>query len=290
MKKAVLFLLMLSYFSAFSQTARINGQDCPSATSCFSNVCYGQTFDLEASLSPGFTVDSVVWFERIIDGNTGLAYNSYSQVGGGALTISAPFSSLPVGNYYYRYWLVVYFSGGIETAYINLNMVDPPDALLSASSSTICAGETVFFTASGGSSYEFRVNGSIVQDSTNNQFSSNSLNNNDTVVVMVTENGCSAMSSPIIMTVHDLPTVTSVTGNTVPACVGDPASVEIIGLTDNGPWNLEVYNDASGSPSTLYFDVGSVSSSDVTILVPIGSEGFETKHLRITDSNGCSNF
>jgi len=91
------------------------------------------------------------------------------------------------------------------------------------------------------------------------------------------------------MTVHDLPTVTSVTGNAVPACVGDYVNVEITGLTGSGPWQLEALNDAAGSPGTLYFDMGTVATPNATISVPVGMVGFDTKHLKITDSNGCKN-
>jgi len=287
MKKAVLFLFLFvsSYFSAFSQTARINEYACSSpSTSCKINVCKNQNIDLTAYLDGG-NIESVVWTEQIMSTLSGPVYSS-SQVGGGDLTISAPFSTLPVGNYYYRYWLVVYMQGGgIRQAFLDIHLVDLPTAMLSASSSTICAGEEVTFLASGGAIYEFKVNGVREQIGETNLFSSSLLNNNDTVVVVVSENGCSTTSEPISMTVHEIPDLGSVTPS--PTCYGDDMEFTYSGLTGSGFWTLSFWNTEH---NVQYGDDYSVTSSGGLLTVPI-EYGTNEVHLKIIDTaTGCSNF
>lgn len=94
-------------------------------------------------------------------------------------------------------------------------VVNPtPNAVLGADKTTICAGETILFTAVPGSNpagtiYDFRVDGSTVQSSPSNTFSTNAITNGQQVTVVVTTpSTCSATSNAITITVHALPTGT----------------------------------------------------------------------------------
>ncbi len=88
---------------------------------------------------------------------------------------------------------------------------------------TICEGESVTFTGSGGTMYEFFVdNISQGSASTTNTFTTSSLTNGQKVKVTVSNgSGCSATSGEITITVNTLPTVTcpgniSVCSNALP--------------------------------------------------------------------------
>src|SRR5690606_29054385 len=73
-------------------------------------------------------------------------------------------------------------------------------------SNTLCVGETVIFTAGGGTDYEFFINGSSVQTGTGNTYTTSALTQGQTVTVEVTDGqGCSALSTGLTMTVNPLP-------------------------------------------------------------------------------------
>ncbi len=101
-----------------------------------------------------------------------------------------------------------------------------------ATSNTICAGESVTFTATGGSTYEFFVNGSSQGSASSTAtFTSTTLSDNDVVTVEVTNsNGCSVTSSGITMTVNALPTAgltSDATSNTI--CAGESVTFTATG-------------------------------------------------------------
>ena len=102
-------------------------------------------------------------------------------------------------------------------------IVNPlPVAGLTADKTTICPGDNVTFTATGGTNFIFKVNGSSVQSGASNIYSSTSLTNGASVTVDVTDaNGCSATSAPpVVITVNAVPTGTlSASATTI--CVGD---------------------------------------------------------------------
>ena len=56
----------------------------------------------------------------------------------------------------------------------------------------ICAGDTVIFTANGGTNYNFMVEGGTQQNGATNTFSTASLADGDQVTVEVTNAGCIA--------------------------------------------------------------------------------------------------
>ena len=150
----------------------------------------------------------------------------------------------------------------------------PTAALASdATSNTICAGESVTFTASGGTTYEFFLNGSSVASaSTTSTYTTSSLSNSDVVTVEVTNaNNCSATSAGITMTVNMLPTVV-VTSSSNVACYG--AANGSINVTATGASTISYsWSDGASYSST---------SEDLVNLAP------GTYSVTITDGNGCT--
>lgn len=142
-----------------------------------------------------------------------------------------------------------------------------------ATSNTICAGESVSFTATGGSTYEFFVNGSSQGSaSSTSTFVSTTLSNSDVVTVEVTNsNGCSAISSGITMTVNALPTVTV-----------DAATDVLCHGADNG--SVSITATGTATLSYAWTDGASYSSTseDISSLAP------GTYMVTVTDGNGCS--
>ncbi len=136
-----------------------------------------------------------------------------------------------------------------------------PSATLSVSKNPICSGETVTFTATGGTNYTLKVNGLPVSSNTTGIFTTNTLKDNDKVTVDVTDgNSCMATSAEIVMVVNQLP-VPTLTSTTSPAiiCAGD----NITFIADGGSsYNFKV-NGTSVSGQT-----GGKTFSSTTLINP----------------------
>lgn len=289
MKKSGLILVFLIFNSLlFAQpTMRINGE-LIGTDPYVENICSGSNLQLTISIFPSTTqVDSIRVFEYVSTDNCN-SYGTPAKRVGPDLVWLVPESGSAQPGACYKYLIQVYYNGTGQkiSGLCRINVIDPPNAQLSASTSTICTGETVVFTASGGSNYEFKINGETKQNGSSNLFSTNLLNNDDIVVVVVSENGCSTTSEPTIsMTVHEIPDLGSVTPS--PTCYGDDMEFTYSGLTGSGFWTLSFWNTEH---NVQYGDDYSVTSSGGLLTVPI-EYGTNEVHLKIIDTaTGCSNF
>lgn len=285
-RKILLLFLSFIFFShiLFSQNATINGNICPFAfpTSCLERVCEGQKFPFVAETPLGTPIDSVKWYEQKGDVNgTWSSPVLVSQV----QTIHAPVTEDAALGRRYRYTLVVYSGGSPYSAAIELDVNALPNATLNVSSNSICAGSGVLFTALGGINYEFRVNSTTYQNGIDNQFSTSSLNNNDTVKVVVTNsNGCSTTSSPIVMTVRPRPDAASVTPSST--CLGEGMNWTYSGLTGTGPWVVSFWDPTHTTQYGPDYIVTNPNGSLNDVPIPYGTPSV---HFKIQD-NHCPNF
>ncbi|MGB8492373.1 MAG: gliding motility-associated C-terminal domain-containing protein [Bacteroidales bacterium] len=148
-----------------------------------------------------------------------------------------------------------------------------PVATLVSSDNIFCLGSPVTFTAGGGVSYIFRVNGVIVQTGTSNIYTTSSLTNGQIVDVVVTNSeGCSSNSPAITNIVNPLPVATAT--NNGPVCVGT-----LLSLT-GGPSGMYLYSWTGPNGFALQSQVVSLSA---TMLMA------GTYTLTVTDAGGCKN-
>lgn len=146
---------------------------------------------------------------------------------------------------------------------ITMNVFDYPVATLSASPDTIIVvGTNVTFTAGGIGNYQFYLNGAIVQSySTNNKFSSTTLNNGDKISVTVKNtNGCTD-STTLRITVLDSITSKTISNSTLIYCTGTSANGVTVSLSN--PQSGVSYELIRISDSHSY-GIGTVSSNSVT--------------------------
>jgi hypothetical protein len=145
---------------------------------------------------------------------------------------------------------------------------------------TLCAGDNVTFTATGGTSYSYDVNGGTPVAGTgtgNAQFSSSSLANGDVVRVTVTDaNGCSSTAS-LTMVVNPLPTagLTSDATNNTTLCAGDNVTFTATGGTS---YSFDVNGGtpvAGAGAGGDEFQSSTLANGDVV-------------RVTVTDGNGCS--
>ena len=128
-----------------------------------------------------------------------------------------------------------------------------PTPTLVADKNPVCAGDLVTFTATGGTNYNFKVNGSSVQSGASATYTTTTLANNDAVTVDATNaNGCIGTSLAVFMTVNPLPTGT-LTASPATICAGDNVTFtatagaatyefKVDGVTVQGPSATNTYS------------------------------------------------
>jgi|GEM_PF-1211126 len=123
----------------------------------------------------------------------------------------------------------------------------PAELNSSAMNNSFCQGDSIIYSSSGGSNYEFFVNRVSVQNGVESSWASTSLNDKDTVhLVLTNENGCQANSVDFITDVSDATEGGILTGGTT-VCPG-VNSTELL-LTDYvgdiQKWHLSASPDFS---------------------------------------------
>jgi alpha-tubulin suppressor-like RCC1 family protein len=163
-----------------------------------------------------------------------------------------------------------------ESPAINLTVNAIPTISLSSSdpNDTICAGETVVFTGSGGDAYQFFVNGTPQGSlSATPTFATSNLLNNQTVTVNGSLLGCPSSSAPITMTVNPVPSL-GITSTDVDNVYCDG---EVVDYTVTG--------------AALYeFFVDGISQGAASATNTINSTGFGTGALELEvvgETNNC---
>lgn len=149
---------------------------------------------------------------------------------------------------------------------ITINDRKPVSVSIGANpSGSICAGSSVTFTAlptNGGStpSYQWQVNGNNVGTNSPN-FTTTSLNNNDSVKVILTSNatcatGSPAFSSTIIMSVGASFNAGTVAAQTNPICAGEQAALNVTGNSGPVQWRSSTdgsnFTNISGATSNSF--------------------------------------
>lgn len=165
-----------------------------------------------------------------------------------------------------------------ETAIVN----DAPIPTLSSSDGDdiICAGETLVFTAGGGDTYEFFLNGSSIQGpGALNTYTTATLTDGQAVYaeVSIAATSCDATSSSIITTVIDAPTPTFISGSNL-VCEGDIGEVYITEAgMNNYSWNVIGGTITAGG-----------GAGDATATVTWNATGMQNISVNYENSNSCS--
>ncbi|GAB4295057.1 MAG: hypothetical protein Kow0068_19820 [Marinilabiliales bacterium] len=138
---------------------------------------------------------------------------------------------------------------------INVNDNVVVDNTIVASSTSICTGESVTFTATATNEgtnpvYEWFINGLSVQSGTSNSYTTSSLNDNDNVYCIVTSSESCAINNPatsntISMIVSSsLPVSATISGNT-DFCAGDLVTITANALNEGASPSYDWYVNGS---------------------------------------------
>ena len=150
---------------------------------------------------------------------------------------------------------------------------------------TICAGQSVTFTASGvtNGTYEFFVQGVSqgIINAPQNTFTTSSLTNGQIVTVTGSQSGCAVISNSIITTVNSVPTAT-ISGSTSLCNTGTQSTTISVALTGNAPWTL-IYaiNGVDQTPIT-----GILTSPYTFVVNPTTTTTYTVTD--VSDVNNCN--
>lgn len=210
--------------------------------------------------------------------NTAASYEFTYSIDGGAdqpvTTSSNPYTlnASSAGRY-----KLTSFTGGVVDTNSVLVLPSPTATLVSSDGdNTICEGESVTFTAGGGTNYNFYVNGGSVQNGSSTTYITTSLADGDVVHVVVTNaSGCSDTSSDITMTVNARP-VPTLTGNQSVCTDAVETYTTESGMT-NYSWSITGGTVSAGGTST-----------DNSITITWETIGTQSVFVNYENASGCT--
>lgn len=157
-------------------------------------ICAGESITFTASPA-GLTSYTFLDGTTIVQQGTQNTYTTTSLVSGNSIRVIADNNSCA------------------DTSVAIATVVNPiPVVTLTSSDAdnTICAGESITFTITpaGLDQYDFLENGTVVQSSSTNTYTSNALSDGTSITATATDNGCaSAVTASIVVTVNPYPVV-----------------------------------------------------------------------------------
>ena len=173
-------------------------------------------------------------------------------------------------------WTVSNGSCSSNTDDVVLTNRNNPTPTLSSSDgdNTICSGQSVVFTAGGGTSYEFIVSGVSVQNGAGTTYTTSALLNGQVITVRVTNAfGCSVLSSGITMTVNPTP-VASIVSNDADNTICAGGSITFT-ATPSGASQYDFRVDGVSMQATAsnVFTTTTLSDDDVVDVVITSAAG-----------------
>ena len=185
------------------------------------SACMGASITFTATPTSGGTTPAYQWYVdgTAIAGQTNSTFTSTTLASGASITVQMTSNATPC---------LTIPTATSSPIVVTINPPIPASVSISASTNTICSGNSVTFTATptnGGTAptYQWYVNGTPVAGQTSSIFTSTTLTNSASVTVQMTSNatpcliGSPTISNAEIITVNPNPIVTAT--NNGPLCV-----------------------------------------------------------------------
>lgn len=253
------------------QTIYING-----STAGCQSTSNSLTYTVNAVPSVGLTstdVDNMYCVDASVDYTANGATNYEFIVDGVSQGPSSPTnilnsSGFAVGNYTVK--VIGEQNNCKDSTTINITVNPLPSPSLSSSDldNTICSGESVTYTGTGGTLFEFFINGvSQGASSVFNSASYNTLNDQDSISIIATSSqGCTNTASAPIITVNPTPTI--VLSSSAPLstiCIGD--NVDFTGSgADEYEFFVNGVSQGASSATNTFSTAGLTNNSTVSMV------------------------
>jgi gliding motility-associated-like protein len=182
--------------------------------------------------------------------------------------------------------IVTNANGCIANSASITNTVNPaptPTLTSSDADNTFCAGTSITFTATGGSSYDFRIGGISVQNGATATYTTTLLTNGQVVSVVVSNaNGCTASPPSITNTVNPTPTpsLTSSDADNI-FCAGTSVIFTASGGTN---YNFRVGGISAQNGASTTFTTSSLTTGQVVDVIVSNSIGCAVTSTGITNT------
>ena len=148
---------------------------------------------------------------------------------------------------------------------------------------SFCTGTSITFTAGGGINYNFRVNGTSVQNGGSTTYTTTTLTNGKIVDVIVTSTGgCTVTSSGITNTVFALPTPTFIVQPGATACSATNVTYTTQAGQTSYVWTF------TGVSGTGYSITSGGTGIDNTVTLKWLTAGSKTVTINYTNTGGCT--
>ena len=247
-------------------------------------ICSGSTVTFTAT--PGYNSYIFRVNGTQVQSGTGNTYNTSSLINGDIITVDIANGS----------------NCGATFGPITITVNPLPTPTLVADKNPVCAGDMVTFTATGGTGYNFKVNGISRQSGASATFTTTTLANNDAVTVDATNaNGCIATSLAVFMTVNPLPTGT-LTASSATICAGDNVTFtatagaatyefKVDGVTVQGPSATNTYSTTALTNGQVVTVIATSAASCSKTFNPvlINVNAVPTGTLTVTENSGTPN-
>ena len=166
---------------------------------------------------------------------------------------------------------------------VTMNPLPVPTLTSSDADNIFCSGTSVIFTATGGTTYNFLVGGSSVQNGVSATYTTSSLTNGQMVVVIVTNaTGCSATSAGITNTVNitPVPTLTSSDADNN-FCLGTSVTFTASGGTN---YNFRVDGVSVQNGLLTTYSTSTLTNGQVVDVIVSNTNGCTATSTGITNS------
>lgn len=167
---------------------------------------------------------------------------------------------------------------GITSTTVNVSPIPTVVVSSNDADNIICQGTSITFTATAGlSNYRFRVNGTTVQNSANNTYTTTTLAVGAQSVDVIGTNagGCSATSSAIAVTVNPLPSAAGAISGAASVCRASTSTYTVPAIANATSYVWTKTNGATGTSTT----------NSITLTFPTAG----TSVITVYGTNGCGN-
>ena len=159
-----------------------------------------------------------------------------------------------------------------------------PDAKISSTTTSVCAGESAMLTASGGSTYQWYLDGNAIEGATGIAYPATA--SGSYTLKATNPTGCFSISAATVITINPLPGIILAA---IPAISTSDVSFTIPYLLVTG--NADQFTLSGVSPMSGFADVmnAPLSNSPIRINIPASAAGTYTFKLTVGNSTtGCS--
>ncbi|NKQ38277.1 MAG: hypothetical protein HF967_02145, partial [Methanosarcinales archaeon] len=271
----------------YSVTVTVNGCESPAAqTTVVINTA--DTISISAVTDPSacMATDGTITIDGLSAGNYtvlgGITPTAFSSVGA-----TYAFTGLDAGPY----TISVQNADGCISNIVDTSLVDPgsPAAPNAVNLGPVCEGENItIFTDSIGDTYEWTLNGTVVNTNQSFTITNTTVANSGDYCVTITTAGCTSPATCTSVVINPLPVISEVTHTDPTTCIpGNDGTITIDGLVADSTYTLTTNGGTSTSsivPTSNTYTITDLEEGNYIINVTTNA-GCQSNSISVTLTN-----